>query len=110
MKSATSVGPKLITLSSRLRAGKLQHLLNHVRQTPAFAVDDIAVLRDLFWTVDDAIGEILTCRTDYRERRAQFVSYPGNEIDLLAGQDAPHVWLRWPSLKYLPRAATECRS
>src|ERR1700687_346468 len=53
-------GTKLITLLSRLRARKLQNLLNHVRQTPAFPVDNIAVLRDLLWTVNNPIGKVLT--------------------------------------------------
>src|SRR5882724_5278502 len=77
---------KLITLLSRLRARKLQHLLNHFRQTTAFPVDDVAVLRNFLRVINDSIGEVFTCRTDYCERRAQLVGYPGHEIDLLAGQ------------------------
>src|SRR5438046_3808279 len=77
---------KLITLLSRLRARKLQHLLNHFRQTTAFPIDDVAVLRNFLRAINDSIGEVFTCRTDYCERGAQLVGYSGHEIYLLLGR------------------------
>src|ERR1043166_444220 len=79
-------GSKLITLTSGVCAGKLQHLLDHVSQTPSFAIDHVTVLRNLFGIVDDSVSKILARRTDHREGRAQFVRYAGNEINLLTGQ------------------------
>ena len=67
-------------------AGVRQHLLDHVREPPAFLFDEIAVPPRLRRFVDDARREILRGRSNHGERRAKLVRDRGDEVHLLRGQ------------------------
>src|SRR5262245_10250431 len=86
---------QFVTLSSRLRARELQNPLDHSGQPAPFITNQAAIAFDLRAVVNYTVGQVLRRRTDYCERRAQFMRYSGDELHLLccealgtaAGQD-----------------------
>src|SRR5262245_35386209 len=75
--------PQFVILSSRLRAGEFQNLLDHSGQPAPFVADQSTVAFYLIAAVDHAVGQVFRRRTDHRQRRAQFVRDSGDEFHLL---------------------------
>src|SRR5688572_21494141 len=74
---------QFVRFSSRSRAGEFQNLFDHSGQPAAFVAYQSAVAFDLIAVIDHAVSQIFRRRTNYSQRRAQFMRNPGDEFHLL---------------------------